>query len=145
MTMIGFPDATHGGGEMAVGRGDPGARVDDEQDRIALGDRGLGLRAHAAGQRLRIALLESRRVDHREGEVHEPRLPLAPVARDARLIVDERELASDQPVEQGRLADVRPADDRDLAHRNGLSLRRMAVYLAAVRFEATRPSQRSAS
>ena len=45
--------AAHGRGEMAVGRRDPGARVDDEEDRVAIEQRGLGLGAHAAHERLR--------------------------------------------------------------------------------------------
>ena len=118
----GLSDAPHGRGEMAVGRRDPGACVDDEEDRVAIEKGGLGLSAHAAHERLGIAFLEPRRVDDGEGEVHEPRLALAPVARDAGLIVDESELAPNQPIEQGRLADIRAADDRDLAH-NAMAFR----------------------
>ena len=137
--------AAHRRGEMAVGGGDPGARVDDEEDRVAVEQRGLGLRAHAAGERLGIALFEPGGVDDGEGEIDEPRLALAAVARHARLIVDERELPADQPVEQRRLADVRPADDRDLAHGRSAFRCGAAGYFDAVRLEATRPSQRSAS
>ena len=114
--MIGLSGAPDGRGEMAVGGGDPGARVDDEQDRVAVEKRRLRLRAHAAGKSLRIALLEPGRVHDGESEIGEPRLALAPVARHPGLIVDQGELPPDQPVEQGRLADIRPADDRDLAH-----------------------------
>ena len=99
--------------EMPVGAGHAGARVDHEQDRVAIGERRLGLRAHAAGQRGRIALLQPGGVDDGEGEIAELRLALAAVAGDAGLIVDQRELAADQPVEQRRLADVRAADDGD--------------------------------
>ena len=49
----------------------------------------------------------------REVEIAEPRLALAAVARDARPIVDQRQPPADQPVEQRRLADIRPADDGD--------------------------------
>ena len=38
---------------------------------------------------------------------------LAAVAGDARGIVDERDLAADQPVEKRRLADIGPADNGD--------------------------------
>ena len=41
------------------------------------------------------------------------RVALAPVAGDAGPIIDERELLADEPVEQGRFADVRTADDRN--------------------------------
>ena len=79
-------------------------------------ERGLGLGAHAPGERLAVAFFEPGGVDDGEGEIAEPRLALAPVARHAGLIVDQRQLLADQPVEQRRLADVGPADDRDLAH-----------------------------
>ena len=42
-------DSAHEIGEGAIDRRQPGARVDQEQDRIGLRDRGLGLRLHAAG------------------------------------------------------------------------------------------------
>ena len=38
---------------------------------------------------------------------------LAPVARHAGLVVDQRQPPADEPVEQRRLADVGPADDGD--------------------------------
>ncbi len=51
-----------------------------------------------------------RGVDDVEPQRAKPRRAHAPVARDARPVVDERELLAHQPVEQGRLADVGPAD-----------------------------------
>ena len=133
--------------KMPIGRGEAGARVDHEQDRVAIHERGFRLRAHAPGERVRIALLETGGVDDGEGEIGESGLALAAVAGDARLIVDQRQPAPDQPVEQRRLADVRPADDRDLgAHvisRPGTT--GLESYFAADRFEATRPSQRLAA
>ena len=92
MTMMGLSARRTALREMPVGGGQPGAGVDDEQDRVAVDERGLRLRAHAAGKRGRVAFLEAGRVDDGEGEVGEPRLALAPVAGDARLIVDQREL-----------------------------------------------------
>src|SRR5580704_13659152 len=38
---------------------------------------------------------------------------VAAIAREVRRVVDQRGPAADQPVEQRRLADVRPPDDRD--------------------------------
>ena len=48
-----------------------------------------------------------------ETQVAELRLALAAVAGDARRVVDQRQPPADQPVEQRRLADIRPADDGD--------------------------------
>ena len=86
--------------------------------------RRLGLRAHAAGKRGGVALLQPRRVDDGEGEVAERRLALAPVAGHAGLVVDQRELAADEPVEQRRLADVGAADDGDFGGHDLLCGRR---------------------
>ena len=110
---------------MAVRAGQAGARVDHEQHGVAIVQRRLGLRAHAAGQRGRVALLQARGVDNGEVEVAEARLALAPVARDAGLVVDQRELAADEPVEQRRLADVGPADDGDFGAQTCCGRRRL--------------------
>ena len=69
---------------MPVGGGEAGPRVDDEQDRVAILERGFRLRPHAPGERLRIALFEAGRVDDGEGEIGKPRVALAAVAGDAR-------------------------------------------------------------
>ncbi len=105
--------AANGLGEMLVGGSEAGARVDHEQDRVAIDERRFRLRAHAPGERFRFALFKTRSVDDGEGQVRDPALALAAIAGDARLVVDERQPAADQPIEQSRLADVRPADDRD--------------------------------
>ena len=57
--------------------------------------------------------LEAGGVDDGEDEIAETRLAFAPVARHARAVIDQREPPADQAVEQGRLADIRPADDGD--------------------------------
>ena len=99
---------------MLVGGGEPGARVDHEQDRVAIDEGCFRLRAHAARERFRIALFKTGGVDDGEGKVGQSALALAAIAGDARLVVDQRQPAPNQPIEQRRLADVRPADDRDL-------------------------------
>ena len=98
---------------MPVDRGQADAGVDHEEDGVGLGDGGLGLDAHAPGEARRLALLEARRVDDREAEIAELGVALAAVARDAGLVVDQRQLLADEPVEQRRLADVWPADHGD--------------------------------
>ena len=126
--MIGLPARRTACAKCWSAEVEPGARIDHEQDRVAIDKRCFRLRAHAARERLQIAFLEACGVDDGEGKVRDPALALAAVAGDARLIVDQGQPAADQPVEQRRLADVRPADDRDLgAHvvrvRDGLILR----------------------
>ena len=46
--MIGLPARRTAAAKWRSVGGDPGAGVDEEEDRVAVGERGLGLRAHAA-------------------------------------------------------------------------------------------------
>ena len=82
--------AAHRLSKMLVGGGEPGARVDHEQDRVAIDEGCFRLRAHAPGERFRIAFLKSGGVDDGEGQVRDPALALAAIAGDARLVVDQR-------------------------------------------------------
>ena len=99
--------------DLLVERGEAGARVDQEQCRVRLAHRGDGLGAHPARQGLGILVLVAGGVDDPEVEPEQARLAFAAVARDSGPVVDQRKLAAHQPVEQGRLADIGPADDRD--------------------------------
>ena len=99
--------------DFLVERREALARIDQEQRRVGVAHRGLGLLAHPSGQAMRVLVLEARRVDHPEVEPEQLRLALAPVASHARPVVDQREALADEAVEQGRFADVGPADDGD--------------------------------
>ena len=68
-----------------------------------------------------VLVLEAGGVHHPEGQVEQLRLALAPVAGDARQVVDQRDAPADQPVEQGRLADIGSADDGDGGQGHGAS------------------------
>ena len=85
-----------------------------------------------------VAFFEPGGVDDGEAQIGEFCVAFAPIARHARRVVDQRQLPTDQPIEQRRFADVRPADDRDFGGHG-----RMAFYLAG-EFDATRPSSVSA-
>jgi len=98
-------------GDGLVAGGEAGLAVDDEEDRVGVGDGGLGLRRHAAGQRLGLLVLEACGVDDAEEQRAERGVGLAAVARHARRVVHQRQLAAHQLVEQRGLADIRPADD----------------------------------
>jgi hypothetical protein len=100
-------------GEGAIGGREAGAGIDHEEQRIGLGDRGLRLFLHPCGERALGPLVEAGSVDDDEFEIAEPRLALAAIAGHAWQVIDERELLSDQAVEQRRLADIGPADDGD--------------------------------
>ena len=98
--------------EPLVVGGEAGAAVDHEQNDVGLGDRRLGLGAHAALERALVGMLEPRGVDDPEDEVAQPPLALAAIAGHARAIVHEGQTLADETVEQRRLADIGSADDR---------------------------------
>ncbi len=100
--------------DLLVERGDAGARVDHKQRCVGVLQRDLGLRAHPAGQAVRLLVLPPGGVDRLELEAGKPGLAEAPVTRHPRLVVDQRDALADQPVEQRRLADVGAPDDDDL-------------------------------
>lgn len=99
--------------DFLVERIDALARVDEEQRRVGISHGRRRLHAHPAGKRVRILVLETCRVDHPELEAEQLGFAFAPVAGYARAVVDERKALADEPVEQGRFADVGPADDGD--------------------------------
>ena len=134
--------AAHQFGEGLVGGEDAGAGIDDEQHDVGFEDRGFGLRAHAAEQRIGIGLFEPRRVDDAKHQSAEVDVALAPVAGHAGAIVHEGELLAHQTVEEGRLADIRPSDDSDGRHVHGgldsVVVRRKFVVQASCRNSAQR-------
>ena len=99
-------------GNFLVQRRDACARVDQEQGDIAIFDRRLRLETHPARQRLRVFVLITGGVDDGEVQPQKMRLALPPVARDARLVIHQRQLLADQAVEQGGLAYIGPSHDR---------------------------------
>ena len=111
-------------GKAAIVRRQAGARIDHEHQRVGQRDRGFGLLLHPRGQRALGAFVEAGGIDQREFEIAETPLPFAAVARDARRVIDQRELLPDQPVEQRRFSDIGPADDGN-GERHKRSLRRL--------------------
>jgi hypothetical protein len=108
-------------------------RVDHEEHEVGLRDRGADLPLDVRRERGEVlpGVVDAPvlgRVDPiapRVHQFHEPRLVVAAagrrlqlddrrdaVARDARRRVHDRDAATREPVEEARLADVRPSDDR---------------------------------
>gem|GEM_PF-4239642 len=117
--LVGQHDHRHRRGaqplaDLLVQRRQPGARIDHEKCHIGGFQRRFGLLAHAAGKRFGLVVLPTRRIDDLEFQAEQFGIAEAAVARNARLVVDERELLADEPVEQRGLSDVRSADDDDL-------------------------------
>ena len=132
-------------GEILVRGRHAQAPVDHEH-----ADRGLGqtlhrLLAQAAREALRRADVEAGRVDDAELAPRQAAHALDAVARHARRVVDDRLPTADQPVEQGRLADIGAAEDRDRRqrHRNAtssaLSVRKKTVPSATAAGDETPP------
>ena len=92
----------------------PGARVDDEQRDLGVGQRGARLVLDRDGERVVVAEVDAAGVDQRERAAVPVGLELLAVARDARALVHDRLARLREPVDQRRLADVRVADDGDL-------------------------------
>ena len=99
--------------EGTVGRRQTDPCIDHEHQRISGSDRRFRLLLHPRGERTLRAFIQACGIDQREFEIAEPALAFAAVAGDSWLVIDKRELLPNQPVEQGRLADIGPADDGD--------------------------------
>src|SRR5215475_9831613 len=101
------------GGKALVERQYARARIDQEQHDVGTVDGTLGEATHARLQRLAAGRLPARGIEQREGKIAQLRRGLAHVAGHARRVVDDGAAATDQTVEQRRLADIGPADDGD--------------------------------
>ena len=131
--------AAHAAGEMPIGRRHPGARVDHEQDRVAIGERGFGLRAHPPGERGGVALLQAGGVDDREFEIAERASP----SRRSRVTPGVSSTsASLRPTSRLNSVDL-PTLGRPMMATLALSATDSGVIWAPA-LEATRPSSDSA-
>ena len=104
--------------DRLVDVGDPDGRVDDEQHRVGERDRDLGLAGDPLGEPAGVRVPASG-VDDGEGPAVPERVVGDPVPGHARHVLDHGLAASDDPVDQRRLADVGPADDGEDRHGEG--------------------------
>ncbi len=100
-------------GEMLVGRGDADARVDDEDDQVGLANRRLAAGAHAAVDRLGVALLQPGGIDQADVAAAQHGFRVLAVAGDAWRVGDDGGAPAGQAVEEGGFADIRAAGDDD--------------------------------
>ena len=103
--------ATQPAGDLFVQRGQADTRIEYEHRRVRAFQTDFGLLAHPAGQAVGILVFPAGGVDDLELQPRDFRIAEAAVARDAGLVVDQRQPLADEPVEQRRLADIRAADD----------------------------------
>ena len=97
-------------GEDLIAGNNASPGIDQENHEVRLLDCGDGLLAHARGK-TRIAMLKPGSVDQPDSDRSKLGVSLAPVARQSRLVVDKRKPLAGEPIEQRRLADIRPTDD----------------------------------
>ena len=93
----------------------PAEGLDHEDDRIDLAERGAHGAVHAADELVADLRLEPRGVHEDDLGVGFGHDAEHAVARRLRLLRGDRDLLADQVVDQGRLADVRTADDGHIA------------------------------
>jgi hypothetical protein len=105
--------SAHEVGERAIGCRGAGTRIDKEEHSIRLRYRRCRLRLHSPRKALALGIFETGGVDQLEREITEPTVTFSPIARDARPIVDQREMAADEAVEQRRFAHIGAADDHE--------------------------------
>ena len=90
-------------------------RVDDEEHEVGLVDGVARLAGDRARDRRLVGDVDPSGVDEQEAAPAPLADELLPVAGHARRLVDDRSAGAGQTVDEGRLADVREADDRDRA------------------------------
>ena len=94
----------------------PGAAVDDEDHEVRFVDRPVRLRRRGPEQRIVRAQQETAGVDQLERGALPGGLGVVAVARRARAAVGDGLAPAADPIEQRGLADIRPADERDLGY-----------------------------
>src|SRR5262249_42570461 len=93
------------------------SRVDDEQQQIRFADRFIDLATNLDVHRHARIIGNAAGIDEPERTPGPVGLGKMAVARGARFFGDDRAVVADDPVEQRRLADVGPADERDDGNR----------------------------
>ena len=99
-------------GDVLVGRGEATAPVHEYDRDVGLGERSHRLFRHALVD-FRFTAREPAGVDDDVGTGPDPTESVLAIPGQSRVIRDQRIAGSGQPIEQRRLADVRPADDSD--------------------------------
>ncbi len=97
-------------GKNLIRGGDANAAIHQEQADIRHFNGALGQAAHPALKAVIGDILQPGGVDHRKAQVENLAIALAQVAGDARLVIDKRQLATNEPVEQRGFADIGSTD-----------------------------------
>jgi hypothetical protein len=111
------PGAAEDRRQVQVGGGQTVTDVHQEEDQVRLFHRHFRLVLDDRAVRILGPHPQAARVDDQQLPALPIGLPIDAVARDPRRVLDNRFPLADQPVEEGGLPDIRPADDRN--HRSG--------------------------
>ena len=98
-------------GKKLVCRGNADTGINYQKGDVSFVNRTFGLAAHAIFQRPAGRLFKACRIDHPKAQFCKTGIAFAAVTRDPRLIVDNRMLPTDKPVEQRRFADIGSPDN----------------------------------
>ncbi len=109
----GLSRAADQGCDAPVYGGEFGAGVDHKDDKVRFRDGLLGLLAHARRDAAGLGILQPRRVGEDDLMLADADARFLAVARQARHVVDKREPLACEAVEDGRFADIGPANDGD--------------------------------
>ena len=100
-------------GKALVERNHAGTGIDHEQDDVGFANGQLGLLAHAVFKTAVGDILITGRIEDAEGQVGNATLGFAPIASDTGRVIDKRDLAADEAVEQRGLANIGTTDNGD--------------------------------
>ena len=87
-------------GDLVLARARAGARVDDQQRHVGVGEPGLRLLADRAGERVLVGEVDAAGVDQRERAPVPLAVELLAVARDPGALVHDRLARAGQPVDE---------------------------------------------
>ena len=97
--------------DFFIQRCQPDTRIEYEKRRIRTFQAHFGLLAHATGQGVGIIIFPPGCIDDLEIQSRNRRIAEPAIARNAGLIVDQRQPLAHKAVEQRRLTDIGPAND----------------------------------
>ena len=98
-------------GKVIVKRGQARTGINQEKRDIAFLKGHFALLAHFTFDGIVKRLFQTSSIDNVESHMAKTRLAITAITRDARLVIDQRQLLADQTVKQGRLPDIGATDN----------------------------------
>src|SRR5262245_6706073 len=116
LALVGNRNGRHAGGQHTpgkhgIGRDHAFPRIEHKQHQVGVRQGQFALAAHAPGDRLGGRVLQACGIDHGHRVAGDHRLAVPAIARQPRHVGDQGSAPTGQAVEEGRLANIGPADD----------------------------------